>query len=52
MQASDLRRAVTQLDRGMKGSMADYAIVSMTETAIMDVFPFAEAEDDRKVRRA
>lgn len=52
VQASDLRRAVTQLDRGMKGSMADYAIVSMTETAIMDVFPFAEAEDDRKVRRA
>ena len=52
VQASDLRRAVTQLDRGMKGSMVDYAIVSMTETAIMDVFPFAEAEDDRKVRRA
>ena len=52
VQASDLRRAVTQLDRGMKGSMVDYAIVSMTETAIMDVFPFAEAEDGRKVRRA
>lgn len=52
VQASDLRRAVTQLDRGMKGSMVDYAIVSMTETAIMDVFPFAETEDDRKVRRA
>lgn len=52
VQAADLRRAVTLLDAGMKGSLADYTIASMTETPIMDVFPFAEAEDDRKVRRA
>ena len=40
-QASDIREAIIVLDAGMKNSMADYAIVSVTETMIMDVFPFA-----------
>lgn len=45
VQASNLRDAVKKLDEGMKGSMADYLIVSMTETMIMDVYPY-KAEPD------
>ncbi len=41
VQASDLRDAVKKLDEGMKGTMADYVISSVTETAIMDVYPFS-----------
>ena len=40
VQASDLRDAVKKLDDGMRGSMADYLIDSVTETAIMDVYPY------------
>lgn len=38
VQASDLRDAIKKLDEGMKGSMADYVIVSVAETMIMDVY--------------
>lgn len=40
-QASDLKEAIAVLEEGMKGSMADYTIASVTETLIMDVFPFS-----------
>jgi hypothetical protein len=40
-QASDLKEAIAVLEEGMKGSMADYSIASVTETLIMDVFPFS-----------
>ena len=40
-QASDLKEAITILETGMKGTMSDYVIGSITETAIMDVFPFS-----------
>ena len=46
VQAADLRDAVKKLDEGMKGTMADYQIASVTETALMDVYPFhAEGND-------
>ena len=45
VQAADLRDAVKKLDEGMKGSMMDYIISSMAETAIMDVFPFSADPD-------
>lgn len=46
VQASDLRDAVKKLDDGMKGTMADYVIASVAETAIMDVYPYhAEGHD-------
>lgn len=38
VQASDLRDAVKRLDEGMRGTIMDYTIVSMAETALMDVF--------------
>ena len=47
IQAADLRDAVKKLDEGMKGSMADYIISSMAETAIMDVYKYS-AEPDVK----
>ena len=51
VQASDLRDAVKRLDEGMKGSMADYIIVSVAETPIMDVYPY-EAPADAKAEFA
>ena len=44
VQASDLRDAVKKLDEGMKGTMADYQIASVAETAIMDVYPYSAEE--------
>lgn len=40
VQAADLRDAVKKLDEGMKGTMADYQIGSVSETPIMDVYPY------------
>jgi len=41
-QADNLKDAITVLEEGMKGSMADYSIASVSETMIMDVFPYSE----------
>ena len=42
VQAADLRDAVKKLDEGMKGTMTDYQIASVNETAIMDVYYYRE----------
>ncbi|MCD8031789.1 MAG: DUF4494 domain-containing protein [Bacteroides sp.] len=47
VQAADLRDAVRKLDEGMKGTMADYQIASVTETPIMDVYPFQSEPNDK-----
>ena len=47
VQAADLRDAVRKLDEGMKGTMADYSIASVAETAIMDVFPYSAGPNDK-----
>lgn len=39
-QASTLKEAVEVVEKGMKGTMADYEIASITETNIMDVFKY------------
>lgn len=53
VQAADLRDAVKKLDVAMKGSMADYIISSMAETAIMDVYPYqAGANEKSEFQRA
>ena len=39
-QASTLKEAIAVLDEGMKGTLSDYVIASVAETALMDVFPF------------
>jgi hypothetical protein len=43
-QASDIKEAIAVLENGMKGTMADYVIASVSETQIMDVFPFSPQE--------
>ena len=45
VQAADLRDAVKKLDEGMKGTMADYKIVSIAETKIMDVYLYKPEEE-------
>lgn len=40
IQAKDLRVAVQNLDKGMKGTMGDWDIISIAETPIMDIFKF------------
>ena len=40
-QASDIEEAISVLKEGMKKTMVDWIIASVTETMIMDVFPFS-----------
>ena len=39
VQASDFKNAYDRFIEGMKGTMADYEIVSIVETMIMDYYP-------------
>lgn len=48
VKAADLRDAIVKLDEGMKGTMADFQIASIIETAIMDVFPYKATEGEEK----
>lgn len=48
VQASDFKNAYDNFISGMKGTMADYEIVSIAETAIMDVFN-AKLESNEEV---
>jgi len=41
VQASDIKDAISVLETGMKGTLTDYSIASISETLIMDVFPFS-----------
>jgi chlorite dismutase len=41
VQASELKEAVEIVETEMKKTMIDYAIASVAETAIMDVFPYS-----------
>lgn len=43
--ASDFQGAVDSFKEGMKDTMADYEIVSITETPIMDVYKMKVKED-------
>ncbi|MEI7676956.1 MAG: DUF4494 domain-containing protein [Bacteroidales bacterium] len=43
-QAIDFETALKNLVEGMKGTMADYSIASITETAIIDIYPYEVAE--------
>ena len=40
VQAGDLREAIKYLDENMKGTLGDYEIAAVTETTIMDVYPY------------
>lgn len=51
VKASDLRDAVRRLDEGMKQSVSDYGITSVTETKILDVFHYEEAAPEGFVNK-
>jgi len=40
IQANDFHRALSRLDKGMKGTLGEWVIVSIAETAIIDVYKF------------
>jgi hypothetical protein len=44
VQASTLQEAMTTLENGMKGTLADYFVASIAETSLMDIFPFTPKE--------
>lgn len=41
VQASNIEEALAVLKKGMSDTLADYAVASLAETAIMDVFPYS-----------
>ncbi len=45
VKASDFRKALKNLDQAMTGMLADWLIVSITETAIVDYFPYKASDD-------
>lgn len=45
VKAADLRDAVKKLDEGMKGTLAEYEIISIAETKIMDVYLYKPEEE-------
>ena len=48
VQAADTNDAVKKLNDGMKGTLADYQIASVAETAIVDVYPYGVDDKARK----
>lgn len=46
VQAADLRDAVKKLDAGMRGTMAEYQIVAVSETNIIDIFTEENIENE------
>lgn len=40
VQANDLKDSLNVFEDGMRGTLADYQIAMVTETQLMDVFPF------------
>lgn len=46
-QASTLKEAITVLEDGMKGTMGDYVIAGVKETAIEDIFPYTMPEEEK-----
>lgn len=40
VQAADFQRAVSTLVKAMEGSLGDYEIAAITQTSILDVFPY------------
>ena len=44
VQSASFADALADFNNGMKGSLADYRIVSITETKILDVFKYAKGK--------
>lgn len=46
VQASDFDDAILTLKKGMDGTMADWELFSMSDTAILDVFPYSSEKKE------
>ena len=47
VQAADFETALKNLVEGMKGTMADYQIGMVSETPLMDVYPYSAGPNDK-----
>lgn len=47
VQAGDFKNALGRFEDGMQGTLADYQIASITETPIMDVYPYEYDTPDK-----
>lgn len=45
IQANDFHKAINRIDEGMKGTLGEWVIVTVTETAIIDVFKFKVSDE-------
>lgn len=45
VEASDITEAKANFEKGMKGTLADYVLESLSETKIADIFPFEAKEN-------
>ena len=52
IQAKDFHRALSRLDENMKGTLGEWVIVSITETAIIDVFKFKAATEPEQSEKS
>ena len=50
VQAESTEDATTKLNEGMKGTLANYQIASVAETAIMDVYPYVLEPETEETR--
>ena len=44
VQARDLKTAVANLEKGMAGTMGDWELTAVNETAILDIFPYKKED--------
>jgi hypothetical protein len=49
-QASDLKEALAVVEKGMEGTLADYSIAGLSETTLVDVFPYSGSEKNKTVK--
>lgn len=50
VRAGSLRAALERLDEGMKGSLSDWEVTSIAETAVMDVYPYEADGNDGQTK--
>lgn len=46
VQASDINNALKQFEEGMKGTISDYEVVSISETPLIEVFQLEKEKDN------
>lgn len=50
VEANNIKEAIAVFEEKMKATLADYVIVSVSETAIMDVFQYVDEEKEKEVK--